>query len=734
MNYNRLLELRCKNTGTWFLDSQVFSEWEAIPGSLLWLYGIPGCGKSVLSSTIIEAILEHCHSNSDCSVLYFFFDFNDEEKQQPDKMVRSLIAQLSSQSKTTPQSLLSLYSSCLNGERQPAYDSLVSTLRQMLKDYSRAYLVLDALDECKERQTLLSLMEVLAGRKDASLHILATSRKERDIEEELELLTDADNRICIQTAIVNRDIHAYIQLRLQTDKTLKRWRGRPDVRREIEDGLKEKADGMFRWAVCQLDSLKTCLNLAELRKALATLPRTLDETYGRILCNIDEDHQEYALKIFRWLAYSARPLRLKEIADAVAINIGGSSRFDPGNRFPDPQDVFKVCSGLISEEIRWVDFEYQVVLRLAHFSVKEYLVSDRIRQSHVKFYGIQEMSANISICNDCLTYLLEFDEDSPANSETTAKYPLALYASAYWPQHAKIAEKDISFDADLVIQLLLGKGNKMFNWLRLFDPEHPSRDRRFREKHLSTVASPLYYASLLGLNQPVKLLIGQGVDTNARGGRYNSALQASSRQGHVGIVKILLENGAEIRNQGGYQDSPLQLASHHGHVEIVQILIENGARIDTQVHGSALIEASANGRLEIVKILLENGAKVNTQEGRYGSALQAASFKGYIEIVRVLLENGAEVNAQGGFFGSALQIALTKGHIEIVKILLENGARINNGYLVSALAKQRDQVVKILLDLGARVHPLDFDATVCLEDSSTSSKKTGIVTLSSRRP
>ena len=245
MNYNRSVELRSVNTGTWFLESQTFSDWKVTARKLLWLYGIPGCGKSVLSSTIIEAVSSYCSSETDWAVLYFFFDFNDDEKQQPDKMVRSLIVQLSSQNPSAPQSLLSLYSSCMSGGRQPAYDSLVATLRDMLGGFNRTNIILDALDECEKRPMLLSLIDNLVKWQDLSLHILATSRKERDIEESIQPLTNLDTRICIQSSVVNPDIQAYIQARLQTDPTLKRWRGRPEVQREVEEKLMEKADGMY---------------------------------------------------------------------------------------------------------------------------------------------------------------------------------------------------------------------------------------------------------------------------------------------------------------------------------------------------------------------------------------------------------------------------------------------------------------------------------------------------------
>lgn len=163
MNYNKALKERFAETGTWFTESLVASSWKKASGSFLWLYGIPGCGKTVLSSTIIEAIFHHCSNNSSLAVLYFYFDFNDAEKQRPESMLRSLIIQLSLQCISVPQALESLYTTCTNGLRQPAYDSLLATLHQMIGVFQESYLVIDALDASSDRNMLLANIEEITS-------------------------------------------------------------------------------------------------------------------------------------------------------------------------------------------------------------------------------------------------------------------------------------------------------------------------------------------------------------------------------------------------------------------------------------------------------------------------------------------------------------------------------------------------------------------------------------------
>lgn len=177
-------------------------------------------------------------------MLYFYFDFNDIEKQSQGKMIRSLIVQLSLQCGSTPQSLEALHSSCMDGGRQPTDDGLLATLHQMMKSFEETFIILDALDECLERRELLEVIDKFNGWTDANLHILSTSRREKDIEERVEPLAHEWGKMSIDSVRVNDDIRAYVHERLQADRGLERWRDKPEVQEEIENILMNKADGM----------------------------------------------------------------------------------------------------------------------------------------------------------------------------------------------------------------------------------------------------------------------------------------------------------------------------------------------------------------------------------------------------------------------------------------------------------------------------------------------------------
>ena len=115
----------------------------------------------------------------------------------------------------------------------------------MIGDFDETFFILDALDECNDRPELLENLEKISRMGLGTLHILATSRRENDIEEALSPLVGDQEKICIQSAVVNNDIRAYIHSRIHTDRGLKRWQKHSKVQQEIEEKLMEKVDGMY---------------------------------------------------------------------------------------------------------------------------------------------------------------------------------------------------------------------------------------------------------------------------------------------------------------------------------------------------------------------------------------------------------------------------------------------------------------------------------------------------------
>jgi hypothetical protein len=244
-NYHKAHKQRQTETGLWLLESAKFAEWKESAASRLWLYGIPGCGKTILSSTAIEHLLQHCHDDASMVAAYFYFDFNDTEKQDPELMLRSLLCQLVQRSFTIPKGVDALYSSCENGRRKPSLYALLDVTRQAAQEFAHVYVILEALDECSQRSELMAMLETVAGWQLDNLHLLMTSRKERDIESSLESYVGEEDAVCLQRDVVDQDIQRYVQQRLHDDKDLAKWNKDDAIRQEIEEALMHGARGMY---------------------------------------------------------------------------------------------------------------------------------------------------------------------------------------------------------------------------------------------------------------------------------------------------------------------------------------------------------------------------------------------------------------------------------------------------------------------------------------------------------
>jgi hypothetical protein len=281
-----------------------------------------------------------------------------------------------------------------------------------------------------------------------------------------------------------------------------------------------------------------------LRKSLATLPQTLDLTYDRILTAISEEDCEYAIRILQWLTYSARPLSFEEIAEVVAIDTTRDPAFDPSEVLEDPLEALNICSSLVTIT---TDKEHEDprlakrVIALAHYSVQEYLVSDRIKQGSAKRYSMQEVECHIAISKGSLKYLTQIQQ--PLSKAILKESALARYSAEFWSSHLQKTGEEIEQLSRLAMSLMAIEEPAYCNWISLYDPDHPLKQPDL-ERRLDGLAMPLYYAADLGLSTIARLLLDEGANVNTQGGEYGNALQAASERGHEQVVEILLDAGA----------------------------------------------------------------------------------------------------------------------------------------------------------------------------------------------
>ncbi|KAI9437172.1 hypothetical protein H4582DRAFT_2129604 [Lactarius indigo] len=375
-----------EGTAEWFIESDQFETWK-LTGSLLWIHGKPGSGKSILCSAIINDVTTLCEAGS-ASMAYFYFDFRDLDKQARRNLLPSLLVQLSTRSNAFCDILSRLYETHDNGVRQPSDKALTQCLKEMitLPNQGPVYLILDALDECPDtsdvpsaREQVLDLIKDLVSLRLSNLHICVTSRPEVDICDALEPLTS--QTISLQDeGGQKKDIASYVRSVVYSGsgKFMKRWR--TEDKEHVIETLSERADGMFRWVFCQLEVLRNCLP-QNVQRVLRELPNSLDETYERMLREIGKVNPDQAYRLLQCLTVATRPLRVDELAEVLALDFDGAKEGIPvlnsDWRWDDEQQgVLSTCSSLVvviddaSSKTRVVQF--------AHFSVKEFLTSDRL--------------------------------------------------------------------------------------------------------------------------------------------------------------------------------------------------------------------------------------------------------------------------------------------------------------------------------------------------------------------
>ncbi|KAF8476268.1 hypothetical protein JB92DRAFT_2770147, partial [Gautieria morchelliformis] len=500
---------------------------------------------------------------------------------------------------------MNLFYDKANGQGSLSPEELKSTLKSIIGTFEKnVYIIFDALDECPDRDQFLKLIKEIHEWNFDTLRLLATSRYEQDIEKNLRDLVS--HEVSMDEGLVDIDIRVYVSRQLKDDNKLSKYSA--EKKEEIQTTLSDGAHGRFRWVVCQLDALRKCRSPHELKKALTNLPKTLYETYDRILLDIDQGNREDALKLLQWLAFSVREVSVREAVEVLATDADGENGplFDPDRRFDDPRDILTLCSSLVTITDINKPYYYDpgyiqedpgnlTGLTLAHLSVREYLVSESLRTNReLSFFHCDTKLANAFIAKTCVTYLLQFNQHS-LSRDIWMLHPLCAYAAGYWIRHTQPDNDDDPTLHRLIMRLLQPESTVYSMWLKLcFVFSFPRK------------AAPICDMSEAGLAIVSQDLLENGADVNAQGGEYRNALQAASQGGHHHIVQLLLEKGADVNAGGGWYGNALQAASSEGHHPIVQLLLEKGADINAQggQWGNALQAASSGGHHDIIQLLL----------------------------------------------------------------------------------------------------------------------------------
>ncbi|KAK4171177.1 hypothetical protein QBC36DRAFT_102088 [Triangularia setosa] len=345
---------------------------------MLWIYGIPGVGKTVLASFAIEKIKLLCEGADSYIYAYYYCHYsNAQDEAIP--FLKWVVAQVSRQLSWAPPELKRLY----DRECEPTISELQHILELALLRLERLFLVVDAVDESMPRDEMMRLLATTAlDSRFQKVRILATSRQYGDIERFFAFSTS----ISMKNSYVGADIERHISARFESNIRLRRWR---PFFQEIEKALVSGANGIFRWVDCPLHAIERLGDKTRLTSVLRNLPRDLTESYVRIFEAIPEADRPFVSRVLLWLYgdsrthWDSRGINAKLLLEAVSfdVHVTKDNVFDWGYL----QELFG-C--LITVRYEFTDQEgprnHDIAdgascwVSLAHYTAREFLTSSHI--------------------------------------------------------------------------------------------------------------------------------------------------------------------------------------------------------------------------------------------------------------------------------------------------------------------------------------------------------------------
>ncbi|KAF0316111.1 ankyrin repeat protein [Colletotrichum asianum] len=703
---------RLDGTGRWLLEKGEFQEWRhCSSSSVLWLHGIPGCGKTKLASLVVDKLEE----NDTVAFFYCMRNPAEPERGQCEKILASLVRQIAingSNSGILPP-VVAKYEDALSSfmdfeDQVWTSEECKEVLLKLMDEYPSVTLILDALDEVnqEDREELLDILSGLLQESPNLLKIFVSSRDNYDISLHLagcpNIYVDAHDNA--------PDIEAYIENELDSARLL-HGRLSQDLRKEISKRLSEGAHGMFRWVALQIQSFRSLKLAADVRGRLGALPGTLEEAYWEIFEHIQASG-EHAAKLatftFQWLLCARWAVEWDSFA-AIA-----SSHLADGYTF-EASEVLDVCSNLVVQrpEARTIE--------LAHLSVREFLESVNSRGLHMYL----PLESNQSIATACMGHIqklsiswtqeltnLEVQPQSYNDSYTVEKLSQQMteskshyYIILEWFHHVEASRGLRILDPmkTLVLEFIFDC-NKSGNTSHVFQGWCKAmRDTRISsytidERAIQPKGQPVWFAIALGWPEIVKeyfeyrslfseqeapdllsnLARGSLVKEDAQHKVPRSDLSLMTEQLEYAINNNEKDIAEHIASYLGVEAEAeaIVYAAKSGHVKMLRVLADH-SKVALLAAGNRAIEAAAQEYLACrggdwvdtagaIAFLLEN--KVTVKSGE--TLLRRAVLYEQTDLVRTLLNYDVGSAARC----AALATAVSNGDLQTAQLLLDHGA------------------------------------------------------------
>ena len=582
---------RLKGTCQWFLQHKHFQKWrESNSSGLLWVSADPGCGKSVLSKSLIDNDLKGTEARVTC---YFFFKDDNEEQKSATSALSALLHQLFSQKQLLIHYAMLDYTA--EGNRLPqSFYKLWSILTKASTDPKAGEVVciLDALDECEElgRYEIINALNAFYKKVTSSeenlskLKFLVTSRPYLDIERRFTKLTHNFPTIRLQgekeSEAISREVNIVIKWRVAN---LGLELSLDDLEQStLEDGLLSMTNRTYLWSKLIFDIIQDEIELSstKLKEIIGTLPSTVDQAYEAILSRIRDRERLRAQKLLRIIVAAKRPLTLQEMNIALAIEDHHRSYEDldlkSEARF---ETIVRNLCGLFVSVI-------DQKVYLIHQTAKEFLIAKSEAVVGRWQHSIDLVASELLMARICIIYLMFTIFDDGFVGETTShrfaiKQPTEnhgylSYAARFWATHYRRAQKRATGEIlQSVLKICDTHSPRFQNWFNvhwnmvMVQPYSPTP--RF--------TSSIMVGSFLRHDAVVKLLLETGkVKVDSKDNEYGQTpLSWAAENGHEAVVKLLLETGkVKVNSKSGFGRTPLSWAAENGHAAVVKLLLKTG--------------------------------------------------------------------------------------------------------------------------------------------------------------
>jgi hypothetical protein len=174
---NKYIKTRQPGTGKWLLQSKEYQNWLKTDGQTLFCPGIPGAGKTILTSIVIDDLPRRFQNSENVGIAYIYFSFQRREEQNAEDLLASLLKQLAQELPSLPDTVKDLYSR-YGERRRPPLQDISSCLHSVASMFEKVFLIVDALDECQApdgcRTKIIS--EIFDIQIECRANFFATSR------------------------------------------------------------------------------------------------------------------------------------------------------------------------------------------------------------------------------------------------------------------------------------------------------------------------------------------------------------------------------------------------------------------------------------------------------------------------------------------------------------------------------------------------------------------------------